>query len=200
MDTSILARPIPESADIPQYPVHFPKYEFGYAVHDGFTGDVKSQHEVRHGDNVAGHYSIIDADGRKRTVEYRADDETGFNAVVHREGQIPSHHGNIPPQQSHHHHIHNGAVVPAPFPVGSDQHLPPPPPPPPHHHEPVPHNYHHDDHHVGPNYPPVQHNYHHDHHHVVPNHPPLFPTFTPIHAYPIAHSSAFQNNFYQPHP
>lgn len=49
------------------------------------TGDSKSQHETRDGDVVKGSYSLIDADGTKRTVEYVADSHNGFNAVVHRE-------------------------------------------------------------------------------------------------------------------
>ena len=38
-------------------------YEFSYSVHDSHTGDVKSQHETRHGDQVQGQYSLLDADG-----------------------------------------------------------------------------------------------------------------------------------------
>lgn len=49
------------------------------------TGDAKSQHETRDGDVVKGHYSLIDADGSKRTVEYTADPVHGFNAIVHKE-------------------------------------------------------------------------------------------------------------------
>lgn len=62
-----------------------PQYSFAYDVQDGLTGDSKSQHETRNGDVVHGSYSLIDADGHKRTVEYTADDHNGFNAVVHRE-------------------------------------------------------------------------------------------------------------------
>ena len=60
-------------------------YDFSYSVHDEHTGDVKSQEESRKDDTVHGSYSLIDADGYKRTVEYTADDHNGFNAVVHRE-------------------------------------------------------------------------------------------------------------------
>ncbi|ETN61880.1 cuticle protein [Anopheles darlingi] len=45
----------------------------------------KSQQESRSGDVVQGSYSLIDADGFKRTVDYTADPHHGFNAVVHRE-------------------------------------------------------------------------------------------------------------------
>ncbi|CAG9854432.1 unnamed protein product [Phyllotreta striolata] len=60
-------------------------YDFGYAVNDPHTGDSKSQQESRHGDTVHGSYSLVEADGSKRTVEYTADAHNGFNAVVHKE-------------------------------------------------------------------------------------------------------------------
>lgn len=62
-----------------------PHYNFGYVVNDPFTGDSKSQHESRLGDSVHGSYSLIEADGTKRTVDYTADDANGFKAVVHKE-------------------------------------------------------------------------------------------------------------------
>ena len=65
-------------------PAH-PKYDFNYAVNDATTGDIKDQTESRDGDNVKGMYSLIDADGFKRTVTYTADEEHGFQAVVQRE-------------------------------------------------------------------------------------------------------------------
>ncbi|CAH0551438.1 unnamed protein product [Brassicogethes aeneus] len=60
-------------------------YDFGYSVNDPHTGDSKSAQETRHGDSVQGSYSLIEADGTKRTVEYTADEHNGFNAVVHKE-------------------------------------------------------------------------------------------------------------------
>ncbi|CAH2012060.1 unnamed protein product [Acanthoscelides obtectus] len=62
------------------------QYEFAYNVQDPHTGDSKEQHEHREGDAVHGSYSLIEADGTKRIVEYTADDHNGFNAVVHKEG------------------------------------------------------------------------------------------------------------------
>ncbi|GAB0096170.1 cuticle protein 8-like [Sergentomyia squamirostris] len=59
-----------------------PQYSFDYGVHDGLTGDVKSQHEIRDGDVVKGQYSLVEPDGSVRTVDYHADDVNGFNAVV----------------------------------------------------------------------------------------------------------------------
>ncbi|XP_050338999.1 larval cuticle protein A2B-like [Bactrocera neohumeralis] len=67
-----------------EYDPH-PQYKFSYGVDDKLTGDSKSQVEERDGDVVHGEYSLIDADGYKRTVQYTADPINGFNAVVNRE-------------------------------------------------------------------------------------------------------------------
>ncbi|XP_047527318.1 uncharacterized protein LOC125064374 [Vanessa atalanta] len=61
---------------------HYPKYEFEYAVSDKKTGDYKHHHESRDGDRVRGGYSLVEPDGSLRKVEYNADDQNGFNAVV----------------------------------------------------------------------------------------------------------------------
>ncbi|GBP63190.1 Cuticle protein 8 [Eumeta japonica] len=55
----------------------FPEYKFAYSVHDHHTGDVKAQHEVRHGDVVKGGYELVEPDGNLRKVDYEADDHTG---------------------------------------------------------------------------------------------------------------------------
>ncbi|XP_076259190.1 uncharacterized protein LOC143195681 [Rhynchophorus ferrugineus] len=68
----------------PTAPAH---YDFEYSVSDPHTGDVKSQQESRRGDVVKGSYSLVEADGTKRTVEYTSDAHSGFNAVVSKEGQ-----------------------------------------------------------------------------------------------------------------
>ncbi|KAI5748234.1 cuticle protein 7-like [Diaphorina citri] len=68
------------------YPDAHPKYDFAYDVADSYTGDIKSQHESRDGDYVSGYYSLVEADGSKRIVEYTADGYNGFNAVVKKEG------------------------------------------------------------------------------------------------------------------
>jgi hypothetical protein len=60
-------------------------YNFAYAVSDLTTGDIKSQQEVRRGDQVQGQYTMMDADGYHRIVDYRADDRNGFDAEVRRE-------------------------------------------------------------------------------------------------------------------
>ncbi|XP_055856312.1 cuticle protein-like isoform X2 [Episyrphus balteatus] len=95
------AAPVAHTVAVAQAPQHIltksveeydphPQYNVAYNVHDSITGDVKSQSESRDGDVVNGEYSLIDADGYKRTVSYSADAEHGFNAVVNR---VPIHEG-----------------------------------------------------------------------------------------------------------
>ncbi|XP_065075031.1 cuticle protein 8-like [Ochlerotatus camptorhynchus] len=59
-----------------------PKYKFEYGVKDDHTGDHKSHWEVRDGDVVKGQYTLQEADGSHRIVDYKADDHNGFEAVV----------------------------------------------------------------------------------------------------------------------
>ncbi|XP_052758598.1 larval/pupal rigid cuticle protein 66-like [Galleria mellonella] len=61
---------------------------FAYDVADPNTGDYKSQVETRVGGNVQGQYSLLDADGTRRTVDYAADDVNGFNAVVRKDPAV----------------------------------------------------------------------------------------------------------------
>ncbi|KRF99530.1 uncharacterized protein Dwil_GK28273 [Drosophila willistoni] len=81
------AQPIYAKPD-DEYDPH-PQYKFGYDVQDAISGDTKSQVEERDGDVVHGEYSLIDADGFKRVVQYTSDPINGFNAVVNR---IPLEH------------------------------------------------------------------------------------------------------------
>ncbi|CAG4943673.1 unnamed protein product [Colias eurytheme] len=72
--------PIPIFLETYQEP---PKpYDFSYEVNDPHTGDVKSQQESKRGDTVLGQYSVIQPDGIRRTVDYQANDLTGFLATV----------------------------------------------------------------------------------------------------------------------
>ncbi|XP_065084309.1 cuticle protein 7-like [Ochlerotatus camptorhynchus] len=93
---AVHAAPVHHVAAIHAAPVHHTivkevehhapaNYEFSYSVHDEHTGDIKSQHETRHGDEVHGQYSLLDSDGHQRIVDYHADHHSGFNAVVRRE-------------------------------------------------------------------------------------------------------------------
>lgn len=56
---------------------------------------MKSQQETRDGDVVKGQYSLVEPDGSIRTVDYAADDISGFNAVVSK--NVPSVHGLAQP-------------------------------------------------------------------------------------------------------
>ncbi|VVC24735.1 Insect cuticle protein,Chitin-binding type R&R consensus [Cinara cedri] len=79
-------------------------YHFEYGVKDPHTHDIKSQSESSDGHgNVKGSYSLLEADGSTRVVEYTAGDE-GFNAVVKK---IESPHHNDHHYQHDKHQIHN---------------------------------------------------------------------------------------------
>ncbi|XP_046990887.1 larval cuticle protein A2B-like [Schistocerca americana] len=88
-----------------------PQYRYDYAVRDGHTGDAKTQWESRDGDRVTGAYSLVDADGTTRIVEYTADDHNGFQAVVKRVG-----HPAPPPPQPPRLPAHP-APAPHPYPL-----------------------------------------------------------------------------------
>ncbi|CAH2230511.1 jg18613 [Pararge aegeria aegeria] len=64
------------------YAGSYPSYEFSYNVNDPKTRDIKGQHETREGDEVTGNYWLIEPNGRKRTVNYQANDDNGFNAQI----------------------------------------------------------------------------------------------------------------------
>lgn len=59
-------------------------YGYAYSVNDRLTGDVKTHTEHRRGDRVQGQYSLIDADGFRRIVDYTANDRDGFQSEVRR--------------------------------------------------------------------------------------------------------------------
>ncbi|XP_065084972.1 histidine-rich glycoprotein-like [Ochlerotatus camptorhynchus] len=87
----------------------YPKYKFEYGVKDAHTGDHKSHWEHRDGDVVKGQYSLHEADGTERVVEYTADPHHGFNAVVKKIGH--AHHHHQPQHQEHHAEPHYTAVA-----------------------------------------------------------------------------------------
>jgi Insect cuticle protein len=70
-----------------EYDAH-PHYSYTYSVNDALTGDNKGQSETRDGDVVTGQYSLVEADGTRRVVDYTADPVNGFNAVVRKEGAV----------------------------------------------------------------------------------------------------------------
>ncbi|XP_037932848.1 histidine-rich glycoprotein-like [Teleopsis dalmanni] len=87
---------------------HYPKYEFNYGVEDKHHGDKKSQWEHRDGGHVKGSYSLKEADGTTRIVEYTADDHKGFNAKVHKIGHAHAGHEGGHDDGQEHGHGHGG--------------------------------------------------------------------------------------------
>uniref|UniRef100_A0A0K8W9E7 Larval cuticle protein A2B n=1 Tax=Bactrocera latifrons TaxID=174628 RepID=A0A0K8W9E7_BACLA len=71
-------------ARVEEYDPH-PQYTYGYDVKDALSGDSKTAVETRDGGFVQGQYSLNDADGYRRIVDYTSDPINGFNAVVRRE-------------------------------------------------------------------------------------------------------------------
>uniref|UniRef100_A0A3F2YSK8 Uncharacterized protein n=1 Tax=Anopheles arabiensis TaxID=7173 RepID=A0A3F2YSK8_ANOAR len=71
----------------------YPSYKFEYGVKDPHTGDHKSQWEHRDGDVVKGAYTLHEADGTERVVEYSSDKHNGFQAHVKRVGH--AHHPEV---------------------------------------------------------------------------------------------------------
>ncbi|XP_065369053.1 adult-specific cuticular protein ACP-20-like [Calliphora vicina] len=87
----------------------YPKYEFDYGVKDSKTGDIKSQSETRDGDKVKGSYTLKEADGTTRYVEYSSDKKKGFTAVVHKLGEANTVHGGHGGYGGHGDHgVHGG--------------------------------------------------------------------------------------------
>lgn len=76
-----LVKPLLKTVEV-EAPAH---YDFAYSVRDDHTGDIKSQTESRKGDVVQGQYTLVDADGYLRTVDYTSDAHNGFNAIVRRD-------------------------------------------------------------------------------------------------------------------
>ncbi|XP_062543984.1 cuticle protein 19-like [Armigeres subalbatus] len=81
------------------------KYKFDYGVKDPHTGDHKTHWEERDGDVVKGAYTLFDADGSTRIVEYTADPIHGFKAVVKKIQHEPLVH-HEPEKKHHHEHKH----------------------------------------------------------------------------------------------
>nr|XP_019531384.1 cuticle protein 19-like isoform X1 [Aedes albopictus] len=70
-----------------------PKYKFEYGVKDPHTHDHKSAWEHRDGDHVHGQYTLDEADGTHRIVDYTSDHKTGFQPHVQRKGHAHHPHG-----------------------------------------------------------------------------------------------------------
>ncbi|XP_038117331.1 cuticle protein 19-like [Culex quinquefasciatus] len=70
-----------------------PSYKYEYGVKDSHTHDHKSQWESREGDHVKGQYTVDEADGTHRVVDYSSDHKTGFQPHVQRVGHAHHPHG-----------------------------------------------------------------------------------------------------------
>ncbi|XP_055619738.1 cuticle protein 19-like [Toxorhynchites rutilus septentrionalis] len=81
-----------EEGDHEDYYSH-PKYKFEYGVKDEHTHDHKSQWEHRDGDAVKGQYTLDEADGTHRIVDYSSDHHSGFQPHVQRKGHAHHPHG-----------------------------------------------------------------------------------------------------------
>lgn len=55
-------------------------YSFG--ISDPKSGNSQTRQESRNGDAVQGEYSVLQADGAIRTVQYTADSKNGFQANI----------------------------------------------------------------------------------------------------------------------
>ncbi|CAG9838988.1 unnamed protein product [Diabrotica balteata] len=87
-------------------------YSFSYGVKDYHTGDIKHQWEKKDGNKITGHYSLVEPDGSIRTVEYSADEHSGFNAVVKHTGSfkhpITHIHSKVEPSSHNELILHQG--------------------------------------------------------------------------------------------
>ncbi|XP_030747920.1 uncharacterized protein LOC115876324 [Sitophilus oryzae] len=86
---SVICFVICDAGSVGQYAPKYDKpkdYSFSYGVKDPHTGDMKQQWEKKEGNTIKGQYSLVEADGSVRTVDYTADAKHGFNAVVKKSG------------------------------------------------------------------------------------------------------------------
>ena len=82
-----------------------PKYKYEYGVKDLHTHDHKSQSETRDGEHTKGAYTLDEADGTHRVVNYH-DNGHGLEAHVERVGHAkhPHHGESYANQHLVHHH------------------------------------------------------------------------------------------------
>ncbi|XP_045617834.1 cuticle protein 8-like [Procambarus clarkii] len=64
-----------------------PKYGFDWAVQDGESGNDFAQQETRDDDNTKGSYTVQLPDGRRQTVTYYVDGDSGYVADVQYQGE-----------------------------------------------------------------------------------------------------------------
>ncbi|XP_068210418.1 cuticle protein 8-like [Palaemon carinicauda] len=63
------------------------KYDFEFAVEDGYSGANFNHQEEREEDNTQGSYSVLLPDGRRQTVKYHVDGDSGYVAEITYEGE-----------------------------------------------------------------------------------------------------------------
>ncbi|XP_064122567.1 cuticle protein-like [Macrobrachium nipponense] len=73
-----------ESVEEPTEPAN---YNFEFAVEDGYSGANFKPQEEREEDNTQGSYSVQLPDGRRQTVTYYVDGDSGYIAEVSYEGE-----------------------------------------------------------------------------------------------------------------
>ncbi|XP_064122566.1 cuticle protein 7-like [Macrobrachium nipponense] len=73
-----------ESIEEPTEPAN---YNFEFAVEDGYSGADFNHQEEREEDNTQGSYSVQLPDGRRQTVTYYVDGDSGYIAEVSYEGE-----------------------------------------------------------------------------------------------------------------
>ncbi|CAH0553627.1 unnamed protein product [Brassicogethes aeneus] len=64
------------------------EYDYGYSLSDPYTANHQNKIESRRGDVVTGSYSLLEADGSKRIVDYIATPTDGFKATVRKEAPV----------------------------------------------------------------------------------------------------------------
>ncbi|CAH0551450.1 unnamed protein product [Brassicogethes aeneus] len=64
------------------------EYDYGYSLSDPYSANHQNKVESRRGDVVTGSYSLLEADGSKRIVDYIVTPLDGFKATVRKEAPI----------------------------------------------------------------------------------------------------------------
>ncbi|RZF35804.1 hypothetical protein LSTR_LSTR009220 [Laodelphax striatellus] len=59
------------------------QYDYRYSIDDSVSGVISNRWEERLGEYVKGSYSLLEPNGKIRTVDYEVDGKKGFQAVVH---------------------------------------------------------------------------------------------------------------------
>ncbi len=68
-----------------------PKYDFDWSVKDDYSGNDFGHQETRDGYNTEGSYFVLLPDGRRQTVTYYVNGDSGFVAKVTYEGEARYH-------------------------------------------------------------------------------------------------------------